>query len=410
MRLLLITFRLPVDLCTGDQTTIHHLIKYLSARHEIVLVTMIKSDEMANRLDLVEPYCERVELVRMPRWHSYLNCLRGMFSSTPLQISYFRSSAMLERVNQLLEEEHFDAAYAYHLRSGQYLVDAKQCPRVLDLKPVQSLNLERMRKHVSNPLLRLIYRLEHRRVRTYEPDLVRQFERCFVISDVDRMHVDPAGDFDNIELNPHGVDIDKFAPDPSMEKEPGAVVFSGKMSYDPNVDAVLYFHEQIWPLIKKQIPAAKFYIVGSNPKRSITALAADPSVTVTGYVDDLRPYLHRAQVAVDPLRIGAGLQNKVLEGMAMGLPMVATPIANEGIHAAEGRDLLVAQSPRAFANSVIQLLQDPEHRQRIGQAAREFIIQNWTWEKHFADFEQMLVDVAQCREPESAESVPEPVA
>lgn len=396
MRLLLITFRLPVNLCTGDQTTIHHLIKYLSARHEIVLLTMISSDDMQDRLHLVEPYCERVELVRMPRWHSYLNCLRGILTSIPLQITYFRSSAMLERVHQLLEEQEFDAAYAYHLRSGQYLVDANQCPRVLDLKPVQSLNLERMRKHVSNPLMRLIYRLEHRRVQSYEPNLVRQFERCFVVSDVDRMHVDPEGDFDNIELNPHGVDVDRFAPDSTVKKEPGSVVFSGKMSYDPNVDAVLYFHEEIWPFIKAQIPSAKFYIVGSNPKRSITALAADPSVTVTGFVEDMRPYLHRAEVAVDPLRIGAGLQNKILEGMAVGLPMVVTPIANEGIHASEGRDLLVAQSPETFADCVIRLLQDPDHRQQIGQAARKFIVQNWTWEKHFADLEQMLVDVAQC--------------
>jgi sugar transferase (PEP-CTERM/EpsH1 system associated) len=399
MRLLLITYRLPTDLCSGDHTTIHHLIKHLSARHQIVLLSLIPSDEMRDRLDLVAPYCERVELVRLPRWQSYLNCLRGLLTSNPLQVAYYRSDVLMERIQRLLQEEPFDVAYAYHLRSGQYLLNADRCPRVLDLKPVQTLNLKRMKQHVSNPVQRLLYRLEHRRVESYEPALVRQFERCFVISDVDRTHVDPAGDFDNIELNPHGVDADGFAPDPAVKKEPASVIVSGKMSYAPNVDAVLYFHDVIWPLIRAQIPAAKLFIVGAKPKRCITALARDPSVTVTGFVKDIRPYLNRAEVAIGPLRIAAGLQNKLLEGMAMGLPMVVTPAANEGIGASDGRDLLVAESPVSFAEGVIRLLREPEERQRMGSAARDFIVQNWTWEKYFDELEQMLLNVAQSDSP-----------
>ncbi len=397
MRLLLITYRLPVDLCSGDQTTIHHLMKYLSPRHEIVLLSLITSEKMREQLDLVAPFCERVELVRIPRWKSYLNCLHGLFSPLPLQIAYYRSSEMLERIQKLLQEDDFDVAYAYHLRAGQYLEEVSHCPRVLDLKPVQSLNLERMKQHIHDPVRRLLYRAEHRRVKSYEPALVRQFERCFVISQTDRSHVDPEGEYDNIELNPHGVNVERFAPDPTVEKEPRSVIFSGKMSYDPNVDAVLYFHKNIWPAIQKQIPTAKLYVVGANPKKAVVALAQDPSVTVTGFVKDMRLYLNRAEVAVAPLRIAAGLQNKLLEGMAIGLPMVVTPVANEGIGASDGRDLLVAESPTRFAESVIRLLQNPKQRQQIGTAARNFIVNHWTWEKHFADLEQMLVDVARRR-------------
>ncbi len=395
MRILVITYRLPVDLCSGDQTTIHHMLKYLAANHEIVLLSMIDSEDMRDRLELVEPYCERVELVRLPRWQSALNCLRAVFSSNPLQIGYFRSNAMFARIRELFETEEFDVAYGYHLRSGQYLEGVTQCPRVLDLKPVQTLNLERMKDHVSNPLKRLLYNIEHRRVQRYEPKLVRQFDRCVVISDIDQQAIDPEGTMDNVALNPHGLDVEKFAPDPAVEKEPGSVIFSGKMSYDPNVDAVVYFHEKIWPLIKTTHPNAKLYVVGANPKPAVTALAQDPSVTVTGFVDDMREYLNRAEVAVDPLRIGAGLQNKLLEGMSMGLPMVATPIANEGIGAVEGRDLLVADSPREFADCVSRLLDSQDTREQMGAAARQFIVDNWTWENYFADLEQMMIDLAQ---------------
>ena len=166
------------------------------------------------------------------------------------------------------------------------------------------------------------------------------------------------------------------------------------MNYDPNVDAVQYFYEDIFPSIKSRIPSVKLYIVGTDPKPAVKALARDPAVTVTGYVDDFRPYLDRAQVAVDPLRIGAGLQNKVLEGMAMGLPMVVTSKANEGIRAVDGRDVLVADCPSDFADHVVNLLRNPDRRRRLGQSARQLILDEWTWDKHFEHLEHVLIHAA----------------
>jgi hypothetical protein len=395
MRILMITYRLPVDLYGGDKSTIHHLLKFLSARHEIVLLSFIDSESLRDQLDLVAPFCERVELVYLPKWRSYLNCLGRLASSDPLQVSYYRSAEMTHRIRELLRREPFDLVYGYHLRTGQYLKNVVGCPRVFDLKPVQTLNLRRMQEHVSDPLKKLMYRIEYDRVRRYERGLVRDMDRCFVICDADREAIDPDGELPQVILNPHGIDPVKFAPDPSCHQEPNSLVFSGKMGYEPNADAAVYFCENILPLVTSRVPDVKLYLVGADPQPCVTSLARDPSVVVTGFVDDIRPYLHRAQIAIDPLRIGAGLQNKVLEGMAMGMPMVVTSVANEGIQAEPGRDLLVADTAAEFADRIVELLHDPDRRTRLGAAARQFIVNHWTWEKHFEQFEHILLETVQ---------------
>jgi glycosyltransferase involved in cell wall biosynthesis len=219
---------------------------------------------------------------------------------------------------------------------------------------------------------------------------VRRFDRCLVISETDQRELDPDDRLDNIRLNPHGIDPNKFAPAEDAVKEPGALIFSGKMDYDPNVDAAVYFCKDIFPLIKRKRPDAKVYIVGINPKPPVAALARDPSVIVTGFVPDMRPYMDRAQVALDPLRIGAGLQNKVLENMSMGLPLVMTTVANEGIRAKDGRDALIADAPQLFADHVVRLLDDEPLRRQFGAAARDFVVDGWSWEKHFDDLEQIF--------------------
>ena len=407
MKILLLTYRLPTDLCGGDKSTIHHMLKFLSQRHQVVLLSLIHSPEQRKQTDLVAPFCERVELIHLPRWRSYLNCSLAMLSGSPFQVAYFRCTAFRRRLQQLLATENFDVLYGYHLRSAQYL----QVPqprlstpplRVLDLKPVQSLNLRRMKEHFRSPVKRLLYQEECRRVVKYEPHVVESLDRCFIISETDRQALDPNSQLSNVTINPHGIDTKKFCPQPSSHKHPSSIVFCGKMDYDPNVDAAMYFCREIFPHIKKSVPQAKLFLVGSNPPSSIQYLARDSSIEVTGYVDDVRSYLNRSEVAIDPLRIGAGLQNKVLEAMASGLPMVITPIANEGIQARHGRDVLVSGSSLEFADSVVRLLEDPALRSQMGAAAREFVCESWTWEKHFLQLEEELETACRMRQVREA--------
>lgn len=401
MNILVITYRLPDNLYSGDKYTVHHFVRYLCQRHRVMLLTMSASDPRHCDLSLVAPYCDRVEVIHLPRWRSLVNCARELLGSGPLQVAYYRSRAAEAKLRELMDDGNVDVVYAYHLRSGQYLAGVDRCPKVLDLKPVQSLNLRRMKDHVRGSFKRLLYRLEYHRVKAYEPALVRSCSRCFVISEADRREIDPDRSMTNLSLNPHGLDPDYFVSDPDCEKEPATIVLSGKMHYDPNVDAAQFFCLQILPLIRARVPAVKLYIVGTNPKPEVAALAREPGVVVTGTVDDLRPYLARSQVAVAPMRIGAGLQNKVLEAMSMGLPLVATSVANEGIGATDCEQLLIADSAADFAERVLRLLERPEERRALGHAAREFILKNWTWDRHFAAQEAELLRLSSARDPDA---------
>ena len=390
MRLLVTTFRFPDELCTGDKTTIHHMLKYLALRHEITFLSFASSDLTTKEMEFVAPYCKRVELVRLPKWRSVANCVRGLVSTDPLQVWYFRSRELHQRIAQVIEEERIEVAYGYHLRSAQYLEKIDACPRILDLKPVQSLNLRRMKDHVSNPIRKLVYKAEHRRVHRYEPRLARAMDRCLVISETDRREIDPLEEHDNLRINPHGLDTSFFAPDPASSQQPGTLIFTGNMNYDPNVDAARSFCEQVYPLIQQEFPSVKLRIAGKNPQPAVLALGNEPSITVTGFVDDIRSETRAAEIAIAPMRIAAGLQNKVLESMSVGLPVVMTSIANEGIGAIPERDALVADSPASFAKQVVRLLKNPEERSRISKAARAFIESAWSWESHFENLENWM--------------------
>ena len=232
------------------------------------------------------------------------------------------------------------------------------------------------------------FKYEAARLRSFEPAISKEFDRSLVISDVDRAAISEAPSERFFEC-PHGVTLDK-APPGSVDRDPRLVVFSGRMDYRPNVDAAVFFCEEIFPAVRASVPETVFFIVGANPDASVRTLGRIDGVTVTGEVDAVYPWLRRASVGVDPLRAGAGLQNKVLEGLACGLPMVVTPVANEGIGAEPEVHLLTGDTATIFAVQVIRLLTDTGLRRRIGAAGRRHIEMNWTWDVHFNRLERMF--------------------
>jgi glycosyltransferase involved in cell wall biosynthesis len=184
--------------------------------------------------------------------------------------------------------------------------------------------------------------------------------------------------------------VEYYTPSRTVQKET-AIVFSGIMEVPTNHDMITYFLEDIYPMIKERVPNVRFYIIGKNPADSIRRVAEkDPSIVVTGFVDDMRPYYERAKVGIDPLRIGAGMQNKLITGMCMGVPMVCSTIANEGIGAEHGKNVLIADDPKDFADAVVELLTDEEKARAIAEQAREFVERFWTWEYHFERFENHM--------------------
>ncbi|MBP1633294.1 MAG: hypothetical protein H6Q11_1582 [Acidobacteria bacterium] len=343
--------------------------------------------EWVHQLDGV---VERLEVVPLRRAAAYGRAALGLASRRPLQVHYYYSRPMARRLQSVIEEFRPDLVYAHTIRMAEYLAEGRPGPGILAMQISMALNYGRLARHARRPWRRAVYRIEARRARRYEPRIAARFDRCLLISEAD---VAALGSLrpGNVLINPHGVDYAHFTRTPGAVGEEDRIVFTGNLAYPPNADAVEWFVADILPLVRREVPGARLAVVGADPPRRVLDLGADPGVEVTGRVPDLRPYLERALVGIDPLRVGAGLQNKVLEGMSMGLPMVVTSIANEGIGAVPGEEVLVADDPPAFAGAVVRLLRDPGLRRGLGERARRAIEQRWSWEAHFADLERVML-------------------
>lgn len=390
MRLLFVTYRFPAYSGDATSNTVFNLVKYFSRDHEVSLVGLAPAPIPKESRDRLAQYCRRIEVVAWPKWRGALGAACGLFSSEPLQVWYFRSKALAEKVKQVIAEERIEMAYGYHLRSGQFLSDLNSIPRVIAIQPAQILHFGRRFELTRNPVMRTIYGMEYRRLVGYEADLAQKFTSCLLISEKDRNAIDPDHRLHNVFYNPHGTDVDSFAPDPGVVRDENNLVFCGAMYMDTNFDAVLHFCRNILPLIWSKRPETRFTIVGKWPPQSVLKLAEDPRISVTGFVEDVRPYLWKASVGVNPIRMAAGLQNKLLEGLAAGLPMVISPEANEGIHAPEGKAVKIGRSSEEFAAHVLALLENKSEAKALAAEGLAFVQSQWSWEHNFRSLEEHL--------------------
>jgi sugar transferase (PEP-CTERM/EpsH1 system associated) len=295
---------------------------------------------------------------------------------------------MQRKVNQLLAEERFELIHAQLFRMGQYVTEVQGPAKVLDLCDSLALNLNRRAKLDSIPK-RFLVRLEAKRVQRYEIDIMKAFDCGTVVAHFDRDYLLKQDNSLNLSIVPMGVDLEYFRPSlkkrtqssvaPTAASSP-LLLFTGTMNYFPNSDAAAYFCNEIFPRVREQHPKARFYIVGNHPSEQVRRLEAQDGVVVTGYVPDVRPYFEEASVFVAPLRAGSGIQTKNLEAMAMGVPIVTTSVGAMGLKADTGKELLVADTPLAFAEQVIHLLDNKYLRENIAQTARTRVETEYSWE------------------------------
>lgn len=373
MRILFLTPRLPYPPVKGDKSIPFHRIKYLSRRHEIILLSFIENKDELRYLPHLDRYCSRVEIVLLPSYRSYLNLLRGILSDIPFQVSYYSSPIMRERLEVILTQEELDLVHAVLLRSAHYLMGTYSLPKVVDLIDALSLNMER-RHQAERGVKRMFFEEECRRVRKFEREVCRDFDKAVVVSHVDRKAIGE----ENVEVVPLGVDSEVFKP-PSKKPEPNVVIFTGNLGYFPNIEAVSYFAEHILPLVVQRIPEVEFLVVGANPPHQITRLDKHPNILVTGTVDSVADHLRKASVAVCPMKSGSGMQFKILEAMACGVPVVATGLGLEGMEVTAGEHALVGDTPEAFADHVIALLRDEERSTTLARKARRLVEQRYSW-------------------------------
>lgn len=410
LRVAVVYSRTPLPMRRADQMTVAHLIAFLSARgHEVDLFAPEAGGlvEEGHRRWLSE-HTRAARLFPHGRARMLLGALRALVRGLPLQAGVFRNRALNAALEQGLREERYDVVYVYYLRSAEVVREVWRTvqdrpgpplrlpPTVLAMQLSQSLNTRRIQRNAPNPWVRALYALESRLMARYEAGVWRGFTRTALIgrSDVEAVahecEVRGLPVIDNHFLSPHGTDVSRYKPREDVPVDAGTVVFSGVMRTPTNVQAVQWFVREVWPRVRAVQPAARFVIVGREPTREVLRLASEQDgVVVTGTVDDPAAWIARAQVCVNPMQAGGGMQNKLIEYLASGKPVVATSVANEGVDA-PADVLRVADAPDDFAGAVLALLDDRAAADALGERARRYALEGWTWESHFLDLEREL--------------------
>jgi sugar transferase (PEP-CTERM/EpsH1 system associated) len=354
-------------------------IRELAARgHQITLICLAQPAWEEQYLPEVASYCQKIHLVHLDRWEPYLNCLASLPTAMPLSVAYCRSRRGRELVEALVRSGRYDLVHTEFMRAAPLTADLNSRPKVFDA--VDSLTLTYRRSlsaaYVSPPR-RLIALAEWLKVRRFEPKIMHCFDRVVISSPADGRVLEDAG-CGQTSVIANGVDTSYFSFSEGPRHEE-TIVFLGKMSYYPNVASVLWFYHQVFPLIRRQRPAAKLKIVGRNPVPKIMALTADKAVQVTGSVPDVRPYLSEAAVSICPMVTGAGIQNKMLEAMAAGAAAVATSLACQALQVESGRDVLIGDSAEEFASHVLNLLDHKDLRDQLARNARRYVEEYHVW-------------------------------
>lgn len=379
MKILYLTSRLPYPPYRGDKLRNWIWLTSLSKKHDIILVTFVASKEEAKLVRHLQNVCKQVYTVYLSRWRSIINCLIALWRRIPFQVAYYQSREMHSLIRQLVECEKPDILHTHLTRMVQYTESFKNIPSVLDIVDAISRYLQSFLSTSKNLVIRRFLSSELIRIQEYEKRINR-YDRIFVCSEPDLQIVKKAAPRVIAEILDNGVDTDYYKPDRTIKADMNRLIFTGNMAYYPNIDGVRYFVKNIFPVIQSSIPTAKLFIVGQSPPRSVRNLGNE-YIHITGFVPDIRLEYIKSCIAVSPIRFGSGTLNKVLEPMALGIPVVASVIGIDGLGLEYNREIIVANDPEEFANKVIMLLRDPELRKKISIAGMRAIRKRFDWKK-----------------------------
>ena len=394
--LLYLTHRIPYPPNKGDKIRSFHLLRHLSQHYRVHLGTFVDDEADWQHAEFTKSFCGESHFARLNPSRARLRSLSGLVTGQPLTLPYYQNAGLQNWVNDLLTNQPVKRVLVFSSAMAQYVSQANETRRVIDFVDIDSDKWIQYAKSKHWPLSWL-YRREGKQLLRYEREIAEKFDASLFVSTDEaalfkQLAPESAG---KIGYFSNGVDTDYFSPEreyanpyPADEQ---VLVFTGAMDYWPNVDAVTWFAQEIFPAIHAAHPQTRFYIVGSRPTPAVRELAGLPGVKITGTVADIRPYLAHAQLAVAPLRIARGLQNKVLEAMAMAKVVVASPQAAEGIDAQSGSELQVACNAKEF-DQIIQKLLEANTMNDIGKAARARILTDYVWDRSLAHVDALLAE------------------
>lgn len=382
MKILLLTQVLPYPPDSGPKIKTFNVLKHLSARHQVYLVSFVRSAAEADRASALLDYCQEVHTVPIQRsaWRNAWFLTRSLLANQPFVIARDESRQMREAIAKLMARERFEVVHADQLNMAQYGLPLHTVRKVLDAHNAVWTIFHQMWQNAPPGPKKRALRIEWQKLMRYEGEIGWQFDAILAVSEEDKQALVSAGCPESrFTVIPIAIDTQKT---PVVERDPHAqsIIHIGTMFWPPNVEGILWFVRQAYPLIRRAVPQTKLYLVGARPQAEIMALKEqDANIQVTGYVEDVIPYLQDSAVFVVPLHAGSGMRVKILKAWAWGIPVVSTSVGCAGIPVHPDKDILVADTPEDFAAAVMQVLQDREIGTRLSANGRRYVEEQFDW-------------------------------
>lgn len=381
MKVIYVTTRPPYPPHRGDQLIAYEQIRNLpTGKYELYLVSLIRNEnEKKEVLKQLQPYCKKIIFIRLSKIGTLLGLFKTLYNWKPLQVNMYSNNGIRKQMTELFEMIKPDIVHIQTVRLGE-LLRIKKTSKVIDMIDILSLNMER-RASKEGFILKSVLKFESVLLKRYEKKMIKEYQVVSLVSqnDLENSHIKNA----NITINPNGTYINKEYIDKynNVAKE-DIIIFHGNMSYFPNIEAMVYFVNEIWPAILSQFPKYKLYIVGKDPVDKIIKLSAIKNVHVTGFVDDICELLLKAKIGIYPLRSGTGMQNKILEALACGLSTVASDFALQGVPDVTSEEVIRANEREEYIKAIQMLINNENMRGKYEKNGQEFVFSKYSWESN----------------------------
>ena len=391
MKIFVLLPRIPWPLEKGDKLRAYNQIKQLAKNNEIILCALNDNKKVDKQaaFQAMQPFCASINFIDLPKIGILFNVFRSYLLGLPIQCGYYYSSKAKKKVHKLIAHHKPDMLFGQLLRVAPYLHKVK-LPKTIDYQDVFSMGMKR-RAEIAGIFSKPFFEMEYRRLKAYENKIFDEFDVKTIISEPDRANIDHP-DRNKILIVPNGVDHEYYKP---IEREKKYdIVFTGNMGYAPNVNAVEFLAYEIMPKVWEKLPNASLYIAGAQPDIRVKMVACD-KIIVSGWIDDMREAYAQSRIFIAPMRIGTGLQNKLLEAMSMKIPCITTSLANSSLHAINGKEILVDNSSSELAADIVFLLKRPDKAAELAEEGYKFVNRVYDWSAATKIMEDAMITATQ---------------